>query len=141
MGGNSSPVKVIKKATDRFITATGNVGEGLAQGDFSKAFKNIGYATEEFTKGVTGITSFKAGVGGVADITGATAAQQGLNAQIEQGRADARRQALISDELARNEGGEGARVSLNTGRNRRLYNQSATGISGAGSSKGTGVQS
>lgn len=139
MGGSAG--KTLKKSGDRFVKSVGNIGEGVFAGDFSKVAKNTGYATEEWVKGFSGLTFAKAGVGAVADMTGATAAQRGLENQIEQSKQEARRQALLSDALSREEGADGARISLNTGKNRRNGGSSATGISGASNSNGTGVQS
>ena len=130
----------IKKA----VTAVGNVGEGILAGDVKKTIKGTGAFGEELFKASSGITAFKSTVGGgsqaIADVSGATALKEQLDQQMSLSREESRRQALLSDELARSAGGEGARVSLNTRRNRLGMNQSATGITGASSSRGTGVQ-
>lgn len=130
----------IKKA----VTAVGNVGEGILAGDVKKTIKSTGAFGEELFKASSGITAFKSTVGGasqaIADVSGATALKEQLDQQMSLSREESRRQALLSDELARSAGGEGARVSLNTRRNRLGMNQSATGITGASSSRGTGVQ-
>lgn len=139
MGGSAGAV--IKKSVDRTVKSVGNIGEGVLAGDVSKVVKNTGYVTEEFIKGYTGLTFVKAGLGAVADATGATAAQKGLENQIEMSKQETRRQALLSDALAREQGADSAQVSLNTGKNRRNAGSSATGISGTSSSNGTGVQS
>lgn len=74
-----------------------------------------------------------------AEWTGAKAAQEQLQMQAEMSRRESRRQALLSDALARSEGGEGARV-ITGGRRKKTSGQASTGISGASGSRGTGVQ-
>lgn len=146
MGGNTfkAVVAPIKKAVTKSVTAAGNIGEGILAGDIKKTVKNTGAFLEEGAKFGTGITTVKGTMGGlsqaIADVSGATALKEQLDQQMALSRDEARRQALLSDELSRSAGGEGARVSLNTRRNRLGMNQSATGITGAASSRGTGVQ-
>lgn len=127
--------KVIEKSVKKTTRGIGDVLEGTVQFDPKKILKGAGTAVEG-----SAFAGLKAVVAGVADITGATAAKEGLEAQIAQSQAEARRQALLSDELARSAGGEATKVTLNTRRSRLGINQSATGISGSGSSRGTGVQ-
>lgn len=132
----------IVKAVVKSAASVATLGLSDAVGKDGNFLKNMatGYAGA-----VTGYDKAKTTtevVGSVVgDLTGATAAQEQLNQQVTQSKADSRRQALLSDAMAQNEGGESARVSLNTAKNRRKAGSSATGISGASSSNTTGIQS
>jgi len=134
----AAPVKQAAKSVANVATV------GLYNAATTKGGNFFENAATGFVGGVTGYDTAKAGVAStsklLADMTGATAATEGLQAQIAQSASESRRQALLSDEMAKAAGGEGARVSLNTGRRRLGMNQAATGISGSASSKGTGVQ-
>lgn len=117
----------------------GNQIEGTLQGDFSKVLRNEGYINSHIAH--AGARFLR---DGLAEVSGAQAAQDQLNAQIEVSKEEARRNALISDEIARNSGEDSARVSLNSNRNRKkgsASGSSATGISGTSSSSSTGIQS
>lgn len=140
MGGSAGNVL---KSTAKSLANTATLGVyGAATTNKGNFLEN---AAGSFAGGVTGFDTAKVGVQEtgkiLADITGATAANANLAQQAEQARQEARRQAILSDALARNEGDTTTRVSLNTGRNRRSLVQNSTGVSGASSSKGTGVQS
>lgn len=79
---------------------------------------------------------------GIGDITGANAMRKAQMDEISRQEAEARRQALLSDAMAREAGGDPTRISLNTGK-RRAGSQSGggTGIGGTGTSRDTGIQS
>lgn len=79
---------------------------------------------------------------GVGEITGANAMRKAQMDEISRQEAEARRQALLSDAMAREAGGDPTRISLNTGK-RRAGSQSGggTGIGGTGTSRDTGIQS
>lgn len=119
---------------------TGDIIEGSLQGDLGK----IGDASLGNFEIISGIrqskNTFNAAVAGINEITGVTAMQEKLQQEAELSAAEARRRALISDAMARNQGGEDAKITLNSQRNRRKGNASATGIAGMDTSVKTGVQ-
>lgn len=133
----------IAKAAVKTVANTSTLG--LYGAATSKEGNFLENAAKSFGGAVSGLTMGQAyakeGSKILADATGATAAQEGLQQSLAQSQAEARRQALMSDALARDSGGELARVSINTGRNRKAGGSSATGISGTSASQGTGVQS
>lgn len=119
---------------------TGDILEGTVQGDLGK----VGDAFVGNLEIATGMrqmkSNFNAAVAGINEITGVTAMQEKLQQEAELSAAEARRRALISDAMARNQGGEDAKITLNSQRNRRKGNASATGIAGMDTSVKTGVQ-
>lgn len=138
--------KVVKAVTNTFksaVKSTANIVKNVGQGDIGGAFDSAKSAFKNVADLQTGFSASKAAGAtiqeGLADLTGATAAQEQLQMQAELSRREARRQALLSDALARSEGGEGARV-ITGGRRKRTSGSAATGISGASGSRGTGVQ-
>lgn len=145
MGGAvKSWVKDLGDTLEGTVNTVGNLGEGILQADLDKvAGATTGLATDILGAG-TGATSVIEGVklGGaaIADVTGVTAMQERLQQEAELSAAEARRRALISDAMARNQGGEDAKITLNSQRNRRKGNVSATGIAGMDTSVKTGVQ-
>lgn len=79
----------------------------------------------------------------LGELTGANALRKQMMDQQAAAEEEARRQANISDAMARNAGGDPTNIFLSTG-NRRKRGSSGGGVStgsvGTGSSKNTGVQ-
>lgn len=141
MGGAvKSWVKDIGDQLEDLRDNAGDILEGTVQGDLGK----IGDATMGNLEIATGTrqmkSNFNTAVAGINEITGVTAMQEKLQQEAELSASEARRRALISDAMARNQGGEDAKITLNSQRNRRKGNVSATGIAGMDTSVKTGVQ-
>jgi hypothetical protein len=136
--------KVFKSATNKvkkFAKGQLNFVTGLATGDLSKATSGVKDSLSVSTGLDTAKSIGKEVQRGIADISGAKAAQDQLNMQNQLAKQEARRQALLSDAMAREAGGEGADVRLGRDASKRRKNfSSSTGIAGAGSSRQTGVQ-
>lgn len=141
MGGAvKSWVKEVGNQLEDLRDNTGDIIEGSLQGDLGK----IGDASLGNLEIVTGVrqskNAFNTVVAGINEVTGVTAMQEKLQQEAELSASEARRRALISDAMARNQGGEDAKITLNSQRNRRKGNVSATGIAGMDTSIKTGVQ-
>lgn len=141
MGGAiKSWVKEVGNQLEDLRDNTGDIIEGSLQGDLGK----IGDASLGNLEIVTGVrqskNAFNTVVAGINEVTGVTAMQERLQQEAELSASEARRRALISDAMARNQGGEDAKITLNSQRNRRKGNASATGIAGMDTSVKTGVQ-
>lgn len=136
-------VKSIVNTAKSAVKNTVNIVKNTAEGDIGSAFKSATGAVKDVAGVTTGFGGAKGAAAdvqkGLADLTGATAAQEQLQMQAELSRRESRRQALLSDALARSEGGEGARV-ITGGRRKKTSGAASTGISGASGSRGTGVQ-
>lgn len=78
---------------------------------------------------------------GLGEITGANALRKQAMDQASAAEAEAKRQANLSDAMARNAGGDPANIFLGTSRRRRTNAGGAGGSAGAQNSQGTGVQS
>lgn len=138
-------VKKLGSSVKGVASSVGNTAWGLATGDVDKFERGLGQAYQSVRDTASGAWSVGAGAlldgtqQAVADLSGATAAQEQLDQQAEMSRREARRQALTSDAMARAEGREGARV-VTGGRKKKNRGASATGVSGTSGSRGTGVQ-
>lgn len=139
---------VIKKTWSgikKTVKSTANIVKNTAKGDFDEALKSAGRAVDSGFRTATGVEATKGAIKDttkfIADATGATAAQEQLEMQAAMSRREARRQALLSDALARNQGGDSARIITGSRNNKRGGRSSSSGKSGTQSSRGTGVQS
>jgi hypothetical protein len=155
----SKPFKSIVKSVGgtikKTISSAKDLGKGVANATYGVATLDSDKIKRGLSQQKSGLKSnfevmtqfdlLKAAGGelkrGIADISGAKAAQDQLNMQNQLAQQEARRQALLSDAMARESGGEGADVRLGSrSRRRRGAGSISTGISGTGSSRQTGVQ-
>lgn len=78
---------------------------------------------------------------GLGEITGANALRKQAMDQQQAAEELAKKQADISDALARSEGGDATSIFIGGGKRRRGAGGGGTGSAGTGNSKDTGVQS
>lgn len=79
---------------------------------------------------------------GLGEITGSNALRKQAMDQQQNAEEEAKRQAMISDEMARNAGGDPTNIFLAGGKRKRgAGGGGGTGSAGSGSSRETGVQS
>lgn len=139
MGGS---VKQFAKSTfeDTMNISTGGMYGAVSQkGNF---LENMGKNfTQSLTDSVTGKEMIKGATNILNDVTGVTAMQQKLDQEAEMSRQEARRRALLSDAMARAEGADNAKITLNTARRAKRAGGSGTGVAGMDTAQGTGVQS
>lgn len=78
---------------------------------------------------------------GLGEITGSNALRKQAMDQQQANKEETKRQALVSDAMSRNAGGDPTSIFLSGNRNRKSGGGSGTGSAGTGSSRATGVQS
>lgn len=119
------------------LNTIGNAAMAPATGGLSLINPNSNSLTGDLAKGA--IQGIREGIG---DVTGANALRKQQMDEASRQEAEARRQALLSDAMAREANGDPTRISLNTGK-KRAGSQSGggTGIGGTGNSRDTGIQS
>jgi hypothetical protein len=79
---------------------------------------------------------------GLGEITGSNALRKEAMDQQQANEEEAKRQAMVSDAMARNQGGDATNIFLGTGkRGGKGGKGSGTGAAGTGNSRDTGVQS
>jgi hypothetical protein len=138
MGKNSVIAKPLGSTGDRV----------LGENSFVNKLANVATSTAAFG-GVAGAISAAGGADkllkpigeGLGEITGANALRKQAMDQASRAEAEARRQADMSDAMARSAGGDPANIFLGTSRRKRGGAGGAGGSSGAQNSQGTGVQS
>lgn len=141
-----SVVKNVTKSVKKAVSSAADIVTNTAKGDFSEALDSTGDFFKSSLAATTGYSGAKGAIKDttefLADATGATAAQKQLEQQAELSKREARRQALLSDAMARNQGGDAARVITGgRGKNNRSGGRSTSGKSGTQTSGRTGVQS
>lgn len=141
-----STVKKTWSGIKKTVKSTANIVKNTAKGDFDEALKSTGRAVDVGFRTATGIEATKGSIQDttkfLADATGATAAQEQLDQQAAMARREARRQALLSDAMARNAGGDSARIITGRrGSSNSRGGQSTSSKSGTQTSARTGVQS
>ena len=127
----------------------GSVGDNaLGKNNFITRAANAGLSYG-LTGGIGGeaglINTSKAAVRnlgeGLGEITGSNALRKQAMDQQSQAEAEAKRQADMSDALARNAGGDPTNIFLASGKRKKSGAGGSTGSSGTGNSRTTGVQS
>lgn len=78
---------------------------------------------------------------GLGEITGSNALRKQAMDQQQANEEEAKRQAMVSDAMARSEGGDATNIFLATGKRGKRGGGGSTGSAGTGSSRDTGVQS
>lgn len=78
---------------------------------------------------------------GIGEISGSNALRKEAMDKQQAAEEESKRQALISDAMARNAGGDPTSIFLSGGSKRKKAGGGGTGSAGTGSSRGTGVQS
>jgi len=78
---------------------------------------------------------------GLGEITGSNALRKQAMDQQQANEEEAKRQAMVSDAMARSQGGDATNIFLATGKRGKGGKGGGTGSAGTGSSRDTGVQS
>lgn len=139
MGGSAK--KWVEQATEDVLNVSTAGVYGAATADKGNFLDNMGKSFSGAVTGQLGATALKGTTNIVNDVTGVTAMQQKLDQEAEMSRQEARRRALLSDAMARAEGADNAKITLNTARRAKRAGGSGTGVAGMDTAQGTGVQS
>jgi hypothetical protein len=139
-GGNSVLNKPLGSTGDKalgknnFFTNAANMAiSSVATGGVSTLFNNNNPVSVQNTLRNVGE--------GLGEITGSNALRKQAMDQQQANEEEAKRQAMVSDAMARSQGGDATNIFLATGKRGKGGKGGSTGSAGTGSSRETGVQS